>query len=220
MIEALFQSEYAKIRTMIKVKICGITNIKDAQAAVDMGADALGFVFYKKSPRAITPEKAQTIISNIPPFMKTVGVFVNEHPATIEKISTFAGLDIIQLHGSEHPEACCFPQKMIKAIQVRGLTDLEQLMNYKSISAFLLDTFSPDTFGGTGQVFNWDIALEAKKIGRIILAGGLNPDNIEEAINKVKPYAVDVSSGVEGSTKGKKDLLKLKLFIEKAKKNL
>ncbi len=202
---------------MVRIKICGITNLGDALAATEYGADALGFVFYSKSPRAITPETARDIISEIPPFVTTVGVFVDEKPTEIEKIITYTGVDVIQLHGSEAPTDCNLSKKIIKAIRVKELTDLEPLERYKTTVAFLLDTYSPETFGGTGQVFNWDIAVEAKKYGRIILAGGLTPDNIEEAIIWVQPYGVDVVTGVEGNKKGIKDHKKLKLFIERAK---
>lgn len=203
---------------MLKIKICGITNPEDAIAAVESGADALGFVFYPKSPRVITPETARSIISILPPFIVTVGVFVDEATETIEKTAAYAGLGAIQLHGSEPPESCSLNRKVIKALRVKDLSDLEVLTSYKTASAYLLDTYSPHAFGGTGHVFNWEIALEAKKYGRIILAGGLDPDNIEEAVEMVQPYGIDVSSGVEGPVKGKKDHKKLKLFIERARK--
>jgi len=202
---------------MLKVKICGITKKADAHAAVGYGAYALGFVFYAKSPRSVSPEKAKEIIVSLPPDITTVGVFVDEQPDRIKEIVSLVGLDIIQLHGSESSEDCKIHDKIYKAIRVQELSDLEQLAKY-DVSAFLLDTYSPDEHGGTGKTFNWDIAVEAKKYGNIILAGGLNPDNIEEAIKHVKPYGIDVSSGVEGSTKGIKDHSKLKLFIERARK--
>lgn len=203
---------------MLKVKICGITNIKDALTAIEYGADALGFVFYPGSPRAITPETAKPIIVSLPPFISTVGVFVNEDMANLQKTASYTGLDVIQLHGSEPPGYCVANNKIIKAIRVKDFADLKPLQLYKTVSAFLLDTYSPDAIGGTGEVFNWEIAVEAKKFGRIILAGGLTPDNIEEAVKIVQPYGVDVSSGVEGSKKGIKDHEKLRLFIERAKK--
>ena len=203
---------------MLKVKICGITNIKDALTAIEYGADALGFVFYPGSPRAITPEAAKSIISSLPPFISTVGVFVNEDMANLEKTASYTGLDVIQLHGSEPPGDCVAGKKIIKAIRVKDLADIEPLKLYKTVSAFLLDTYSPDAIGGTGKVFNWEIAVEAKKFGRIILAGGLTPDNIEEAVRIVQPYGVDVSTGVESSKKGTKNHEKLRLFIERARK--
>lgn len=203
---------------MIRVKICGITNVEDALAAVDYGADALGFVFFEKSPRYITPDKAKEIISHLPPFVTTVGVFVNEEAARIKEIMDIAGVNILQLHGDEKPDACTICHRVIKALRVKNFTDLKPLENYRC-SAFLLDTYSPESYGGTGQIFNWDIAVEAKRFGKIILSGGLNPDNIEKAVMYVRPYAVDVSSGIE-EQKGKKDLKKMKAFIEKARKTL
>ncbi|MEK7271712.1 MAG: phosphoribosylanthranilate isomerase [Nitrospirota bacterium] len=201
---------------MGRVKICGITNIEDAVAAAEYGADAIGFVFQPKSPRAITPETAKNIVSALPPFITTIGVFVNESKREIERIIRYVGLNIVQLHGNEPPDACQLNKKVIKAIRVKDLTDLEPLKRY-NVSAFLLDTYSPHTMGGTGQIFNWDIAVEAKKFGRIILAGGLNHENIEEAIKWVRPYGIDVATGVESNKKGEKDHKKLKLFIEKAR---
>ncbi|MCL5023893.1 MAG: phosphoribosylanthranilate isomerase [Nitrospirae bacterium] len=200
---------------MVKVKICGITNIDDALAAVDAGADALGFVFYKGSPRCVTPDVARDIIRRLPPLVATVGVFVDERPDRVEKVMRDASLDIAQLHGHEAPEDCLIAGRTIKAIRVRELSDLAPLRSYR-VSAFLLDTYAQDSLGGTGQIFNWDIAVEAKRMARIILAGGLNPDNIEKAVRWVRPYAVDVSSGVE-EERGKKDHEKIRLFIERAK---
>jgi phosphoribosylanthranilate isomerase len=201
---------------MVRVKICGITNRKDAFAAADYGADALGFVFVRKSPRYIAPEKAADIISGLPAFITTVGVFVNESADQLRQICDISGINMAQLHGNEPPEACNIFRRVIKAFRVKDFTDLNPLANYKT-SALLLDTYAPDSYGGTGQIFNWDIAVEAKRFGKIILSGGLNPDNIEKAVQWVRPYAVDVSSGVEAS-KGCKDLQKLRDFIERAKK--
>ncbi len=202
---------------MVRVKICGITNLEDALAAVEFGADALGFVFFKKSPRYISPAKAKAIIKKLPPFISSAGVFVNEDKRIIEKIADQAGIDAIQLHGDEPPKACNLSRPAIKAIRVKSINNLEIILKYKDkVSAFLLDTYTPEIFGGTGQIFNWDIAIEAKQFGRIILAGGLTPENIGQAIRRVHPYAVDVSSGVEAE-KGKKDHRKMKLFIERAK---
>ncbi|MEN8263647.1 MAG: phosphoribosylanthranilate isomerase [Nitrospirota bacterium] len=203
---------------MVKVKICGITNLEDAFASVNYGADALGFVFYSKSPRAVSPETAKSIIASLPPFVTTVGVFADEENIKVQNIALFTGLNVIQFHGSESPKECALKKKFIKAIRIKDRTDLKHLTQYKKSSAFLLDTYSPSEIGGTGLVFNWDIAVEAKKYGKIILAGGLNPENIGEAIKLVQPYGVDVSSGVEGSEKGRKDHQKVKLFLESAQK--
>ncbi|MEW6419042.1 MAG: phosphoribosylanthranilate isomerase [Nitrospirota bacterium] len=201
----------------VKVKICGITNIDDAVAAVDFGADALGFVFFEKSPRYISHADAAAIIKKLPSFTTTIGVFVDVKPDQVRKIIDLTHIDAVQLHGNEPPEMCDISRRVIKAIRVKSLESLDPLINYKDkVSAFLLDTFTPDVLGGTGQIFNWDIAIYAKQFGKIILAGGLTPDNVAEAIRRVRPYGVDVSSGVE-SEKGKKDHKKMKLFIERAK---
>lgn len=200
---------------MTRVKICGITNIDDALAAADYGADALGFVFYEKSPRYISPENAGRIIRSLPPFITTVGLFVNESRKEVEKITALSNIDVVQLHGNEPPEDCLLSRRVIKAIRVKDLRDLEALGAYR-VSAFLLDAYTEGLFGGTGQVFNWDIAIEARKFGKIILAGGLTPDNIEKAVRLVSPFAVDVSSGIERD-KGLKDHQKMKLFIERAR---
>ena len=144
----------------------------------------------------------------LPPFISTVGVFVNENKKNIEKIVLQTGINIIQLHGDETPKACNLSKPVIKAIHVKSIENLELVSKYKDkVSAFLLDTYTPEVFGGSGQIFNWDIAAEAKKFGRVILAGGLTPENIEKAVRLVHPYAVDVSSGVEAE-KGKKTTLK------------
>ncbi len=202
---------------MIKVKICGITNREDALAACKYGADALGFVFYKKSPRFIEPEKAKEIIKAIPPFVTTVGVFVDEDANTINKIVKRIGLYTVQLHGNESSEFCGkIISKVIKAVRVRGQDVSGFGLSSYRVSAYLMDTYREDMPGGTGETFDWEVAKEAKKFGRIILAGGLTPHNVAEVVKTVKPYAVDVSSGVE-QRPGKKDLKKVKEFIERAK---
>ncbi len=200
---------------MVRVKICGITNLDDALAATESGADALGFVFYAGSPRYVSPDDAGKIIRELPPFVTTVGVFVDERREEMQRIIRHASIDVVQLHGHEPPEACLIGGRVIKAIRVKELNDLRPLRHYR-VSAYLLDTYTPESLGGTGQIFNWDIATDAKQFGRIILSGGLNPDNVEKAVRWVRPYAVDVSSGVE-EEKGKKDHKKLKLFIKRAK---
>lgn len=200
---------------MVRVKICGITNLRDALVAVDYGADALGFVFFKGSPRYISPDDAAKIIRALPPYVTAVGVFVDEQPDELRRIIDDTSIDVVQLHGNEPADACSLNRKVVKAIRVKELKDLDPLRRYR-VSAFLLDTYTPDALGGTGQIFNWDIAKDARQFGKIILAGGLNPDNIEKAVTWVRPYAVDVSSGVE-ERKGKKDHRKMKLFIERAK---
>lgn len=197
-----------------RIKICGITNIEDALAACELGADAIGFVF-AESPRKIAVEDAKRIVHQIPPFVQTVGVFTSEG-AEVFATAVSANLELIQLHGDQSEE---FSRslgrfKVIRAVRVKDERSLKQLKEWHSASTFLLDTWSPDQKGGTGTSFNWDLALKAKNSGKaIILAGGLNPSNIAEAIRTVRPHAVDVSSGVEAQP-GKKDLTKLKEFID------
>jgi len=204
---------------MVKVKICGITNYEDAIFAVESGADALGFIF-ASSPRRIEPADAREIIRRLPPFVKTVGVFVDEVPDRIEKTIDLCGLDLVQLHGNESPDICeRFMPGIIKAIRVKDHTSIKGLGDYKNkAKAFLLDTYSEKAAGGTGRTFNWDLAIGAKELGMpVILAGGLGPSNIAEAVLKVKPYAVDVNSGVE-ERPGKKSHVLIKELFEKLRR--
>jgi len=202
---------------MVKVKICGITSLEDALTAVAAGADALGFVFHSASPRHISPEQAADIIKQLPPFIQTVGLFVNEARDTVNTTADRCGLDIIQLHGEESPGYCdSVRRRVIKAYRVKDITTLDSLVQYH-VAGCLLDAWSPAAHGGTGQTFNWGIAAEAVKRGhRIVLAGGLTPDNVAEAVRRVTPYAVDVSSGVECSP-GRKDAEKIRKFIIQAR---
>ncbi|MBI5042660.1 MAG: phosphoribosylanthranilate isomerase [Nitrospirae bacterium] len=201
---------------MTFVKICGITNLDDALFASEAGADALGFVFYKKSPRHIEPEKARDIIKRLPPFATTVGVFADQTEAEIKGIIAETNIDIVQLHGEEPPEFCeRLNKRVIKAIRVRSMESLAEVKTYKAC-ALLLDTYDKNLKGGTGRIFNWEIAREAKIFNKIIIAGGLTPENVADAIKVAQPYAVDVSSGVE-KEKGIKDHQKIKMFIKKAK---
>ena len=191
---------------MTKVKICGITNYDDAARAVDLGADALGFIF-ASSPRKIDTDRAMEIIKKLPPFVKSVGVFVNENRKKVTDIAEYCGLDNVQLHGDESPEICGrLMPRTIKALRIKDNSVPEAYLEYRGrVKAFLLDTYSEKAMGGTGKTFNWDVALDFKKLGiPVILAGGLNPSNIREAIEKVGPYAVDVGSGIE-ERPGKKD---------------
>ncbi len=201
---------------MTRVKVCGITNSEDALCAVRLGASALGFVFYKKSPRFIRPEEAGEVIRQIPPFVTKVGVFVNAEADYLREAKDVAGFDAYQFHGDETPEFCAtFGENYIKAIRVKDEGSLDAIDLYDTDS-FLFDAYSPDAYGGTGENFSWDV-LSSRKLGNkfVILSGGLNSDNVREAIRAVNPYAVDVSSGVESSP-GIKDHLKLKRFMEAA----
>ena len=201
---------------MTRVKVCGITNLEDALCAVRLGASALGFVFYEKSPRFISPEEAGEIISRVPPFVAKVGVFVNAEADYLRKAKDIAGFDAYQLHGDETPEFCAaFGENYIKAIRVKNAESLSAVELYDT-DAFLFDAYSPDAYGGTGENFSWDVLSRRKLENKfVILSGGLNSGNVREAIQSVNPYAVDVSSGVESSP-GIKDHLELKRFMEAA----
>ena len=203
----------------VEVKICGITNYQDASMAVELGAGALGFIF-AFSPRQITPQKARDIIRTIPPFVKTVGVFVDEGPAEIKEVIHYCGLDLVQLHGDESPDLCCeLMPYTIKALRIKGEASLRKSQTYRGkVRALLLDSYSKDKAGGTGKTFDWQLALKIKKLGiPIILAGGLGPSNIDDAVRTVRPYAVDVNSGVE-ERPGKKSHLRMKDLMKKVRR--
>jgi phosphoribosylanthranilate isomerase len=200
----------------VKVKVCGMTNLKDALVAVEEGADAVGFIFYKKSPRSVTMKLVREIILELPPFVDTVGVFVDETAEQINKIADNCNLDLIQLHGNESAAFCKrMRRRVIKAFRVKDMQSVKKLSSYQ-VSGFLLDTFSESLHGGTGKVFDWNLALPAKKIGPVIMAGGLTANNVQQAIRQVRPYGVDVCSGVE-SQPGIKDHKKIKAFLKNAK---
>ncbi len=204
---------------MVRVKICGITNLQDAEAAVDLGVDALGFNFCRRSPRYLEPTIAKGIIEMLPPLVSLVGIFVDEFsPDRIPKLARAIGIGSVQLHGSESPE---YAKKLnelrtIKAFRVTDDFDVHLLKAYQ-VGAYLLDAYDPDQAGGTGKTFNWDIAVAAKQHGRVILAGGLSPENICEAILKVQPYGVDVCSGIE-SEPGRKDSSKMQSLFEEIRR--
>ena len=200
------------------IKICGITNLEDAGNAVSYGADALGFIF-AKSPRRIDPETAKRIIADIRGKAASVGVFVNESIERVNEIAKYCGLDAVQLHGDEDPDYCSNIKvdKVIKAFRIKDEASLKNIKGYNTLFAYLLDTFSREGYGGTGKTFDWNIAVKAKALGKpIILAGGLKPDNIGEAIKAVRPYGVDISSSIE-SGPGKKDAGLMKRLIEEIK---
>jgi phosphoribosylanthranilate isomerase len=201
------------MKQRVRVKICGICSLEDAIAAIDAGADALGFMFYEGSSRNISLESAAKIISKLPPFVTRTGVFVNASDEVIQTAATRLPLDVVQLHGDETPEQCarCTIQ-VVKAFRIENESSLKRLAAYKT-SAWLLDSFAKGQPGGTGVTFNWALAKLASGHGTpIMLAGGLTPENVAEAVRRTDPYAVDVSSGVE-SAPGKKDAAKMSAFI-------
>lgn len=224
---------------MVRVKVCGITSLADALLAADNGADALGFVFFRKSPRKVTPEAVAEIVRELPPFVSKVGVFVDSPLETVVQIMSFCKLDLAQLHGCESPEYCeAFYPRVIKAFRVgwhrtpalpinrdpvcgtiltgpENVSGLARVADYRA-AAYLLDAYSPRAAGGTGETFDWEIARVISPKHRVILAGGLTPANVRQAIDVVKPYGVDVSTGVEGSP-GKKDAGLVRAFIRAAK---
>ena len=205
------------MRRDIKVKVCGITNAADALAAVEAGADALGFIFYEKSPRYVVPAVAASIIAELPPLVTPVGVFVNESMAAVRSIMDTCGLAMAQLHGDENVSYCReLARPAMKALRLKDRGSLLALAEYQGrggVRGFVLDTFSELAYGGTGQITDWGLAADVAKSTPILLAGGLTPDNVTEAIRTVRPYGVDVSSGVE-SAPGKKDHAKMRAFFD------
>ena len=205
---------------MVKVKVCGITSYEDAAMALDLGVDAIGFNFYHKSSRYIAPSNAREIANKLPPFVTLVGVFVNEFDlASVRNIAGLAKLTAIQLHGNESPEYCAqLPDyRVIKAMRVGENFSPEHAKDFK-VSAILLDSYATETYGGTGMPFDWRIALAAKQYtNRIALAGGLRPENVVSAMRTVKPYAIDVCTGIE-SAPGHKDRVLLQHFMQEVER--
>jgi phosphoribosylanthranilate isomerase len=201
---------------MTKVKICGITSSEDAAVAVEAGADALGFVLYRKSPRYIEPTLARQIIMSLPPLVTPVGVFVNEDQQVVKNLMDDCGLALAQLHGNESAAYCQeLGRPILKALRMRDRSSFLALAEFQGragVRGFVLDAFSDQAYGGTGQVIDWQLAAEVAKAANILLAGGLTPDNVGKAIQTVQPYGVDVSSGVEREP-GKKDHGKVRAFI-------
>jgi phosphoribosylanthranilate isomerase len=201
---------------MTFIKICGITNIDDALEAVSLGADALGFIF-APSPRRIDESAAREIIRHLPSSVWKVGVFVNEEIKRVRRIAEDCDLDAVQLHGQEPPEYCRqIPLWVIKAIGVKGVGSLKDMERY-SCASILLDAPGSDRAGGTGKTFCWEIALESRKKRNFILSGGLNPTNVYLAVQKLRPFGVDVCSGVE-KIPGKKDRPKMIRFVEEVRR--
>lgn len=204
----------------VLVKICGITSAADAVAVADAGADAIGLMFYEGSPRHVTLGQAKVISAALPPNVMRVGVFVGADEAFVHQALTECMLNILQFHGDETPEDCSrYPVMTLKAFRVKGEETLQQLEAYPT-AGYLLDAYVKDSLGGTGATFNWDLAVRAQEFGKpILLAGGLTPDNVADAVRKVQPFGVDVSSGVE-SEPGRKDPARMKAFVEAAKNAL
>ena len=206
---------------MTKVKICGITNIEDARLAVALGADMLGFNFYEQSPRYISPREARRLIDDLPKDSENVGVFVNMEGSRIGELVDLLGLQTVQLHGDETNDFVSRLRrktgaKIIKAIRVGPGFEISSIAHYGADS-ILLDAYTKGQYGGTGERFEWSVAADAVKLAsEVILAGGLTPENVAEAVRAVRPYAVDVASGVE-SAPGKKNPAKLEAFIANAK---
>jgi len=200
----------------VKIKICGITNKEDAWEAINLGADAIGFVFFTKSPRYIPPAKASRIIKSLPRRINKVGVFVNEKPEKVIIVARQCGLDTLQFHGEETNSYCQkFPgYKIIKAFRIKDTSNLKGVEGYR-VDGYLMDTYSDKSYGGTGKIFRWGLLQNlSQRIFPLILSGGINPQNIARAIKKVKPYAIDVSSGVETSPGKKSRKLLEHLFKE------
>lgn len=202
----------------VRSKICGITRLEDARAAIDAGADALGFVFYSHSPRHITVTAAKTILTALPPFVSSVGLFVNASPSEVRNVIENLPLDCLQFHGEETAEFCRqFTRPYIKALRVKpGMDVRAAIADYPDARGVLLDAFDSRLHGGTGQTFDWSL-IPPGLSSPVILAGGLTPENVGEAIRQVKPYAVDVSGGVEAS-KGIKDHAKIRAFLTEVRK--
>lgn len=201
----------------VTVKICGITSEADALAAAEAGVDAIGLMFYEGSPRHVTLEQAKAISAALPPHVMRVGVFVNAEEALVHQALTECMLNILQFHGDETPEECSrYPVMTLKAFRVQGEETLAELEAFPS-AGYLLDAYVKDALGGTGATFNWDLAVRAQEFGKpIFLAGGLTPGNVAEAVRKVQPFGVDVSSGVE-SEPGRKDAEQMRSFVAAAK---
>ena len=217
---------------MVQVKICGIKKAEDANWAASLGADIIGFIFYKESPRYVSVNLAKRVIATLPPFVIPAGVFVDEQIDIIKAHVKSCKLKMIQLHGNETPEFCRDLRvvlsglgdiKLVKSFRILDEASLSVITSYvnpeKVIDYVLLDTYKEGQPGGTGESFNWELAVKARQYGSLILSGGLNLQNIEEAIETVNPYAVDVASGVEAEDMGagRKDYNKMKDFITKAK---
>jgi phosphoribosylanthranilate isomerase len=205
------------LKSIPRIKICGITRTKDALYAASLGVDAVGFVL-AESPRQIEPEMAREISLSLPPFVSTVGVVVDMDLEALRDMATFCRLDWLQLHGNESPEYCrALDFRLLKAIRVKDRQSIEAMAPYQScVKGFVLDTYVKGKQGGTGKTFDWNLAKEAGEYGPVILSGGLTPEAVRKAICVARPYGVDVSSGVE-SAPGIKDHEKMRRFVEEVR---
>ena len=208
---------------MIRIKICGNTSVEDALAAVRAGADAIGLIFYKESPRNIDPVEAARICAALPPFVSSVGVFVNEKPENVKALQRRVGFDYVQLHGDEPPEQLAeYGPRTLKALRPGSEAELTKLDTWSAAGAILLDTPKAGVYGGSGKTGDWALAAQAaarlaKRGQPLLLAGGLTPDNVSEAITRVNPFGVDIVSGVEAKP-GKKDEQAMHRFVAQALK--
>ncbi len=202
---------------MTQVKICGITNLDDAHVAVEAGTDMIGFIFYPPSPRYVTPECARKIVEHLPPEVPAVGVFVNETAETITQVAEVSGVKKVQLHGDEPPSVCAaLSLPVIKVFRFTEHVRPEIMSDYTTVDAFFVEGFHEKLYGGAGAVADWQQVATLHGYGRIILAGGLTPENVEEAIRIAQPYAVDVGGGVEAFP-GQKDRQKVRAFIQQVR---
>jgi phosphoribosylanthranilate isomerase len=208
----------------IRIKMCGTTSLEDALAAVEAGVDALGFIFYEKSPRSIEPRLARIIIEQLPPFVDTVGVFVDRNRKEVEEIIRFCSLGYVQLHGNESPKYCerlvrfAAPCQVLKALRVSAHLHAKDLAPYNDhVKGFVLDTYQANLHGGTGKIFDWSLIAGLNLQRDFILAGGLHQDNVEQALMQVQPYALDVNSGVE-ERPGSKDHAKIRAFVRQVRR--
>jgi len=207
----------------IRIKMCGVTRPGDALVAVEAGVDALGFIFHHKSPRAIDPEQARLLIKELPPFVDTVGVFVDKKRKEVEEIVQYCHLNYAQLHGTESPKYCerlirfAAPCQVLKAFRVNESLTAEAIASYEPfVKGYLLDTFHKQMEGGTGETFDWSLVERLALRRPMLLAGGLNPENVQEALKALRPYGVDVNSGVE-SQPGLKDHALIKQFVQRVR---
>jgi phosphoribosylanthranilate isomerase len=208
---------------MVKVKICGVTNYDDALLVTNLGAEFIGFNFYRDSPRKVSVKMVKDVSAKLPPFVSAVGLFIDEDPAELAKTAKKCGLKMLQFHGAETPEYCKSAAEktglpVIKAFRMQDEGTIEQMKAYvDAVNYFLLDAYVPGEPGGTGETFNWDLAVKAKELGKpVFLAGGLTPDNVYDAMQKVQPFAVDAASGVERLPR-RKDYDKMNRFIRRAR---